>query len=110
MRRRSLDALRNRSFSRLERVVTVLVEAQLAHRVTPPDLIGRLRRMERTVREKRGDPQTLQVIESGRRLLGDTVELAPLEHALSGTPDVLLDEPLAPPAGRSWRTGFLRRS
>jgi hypothetical protein len=94
MRRKSLDALRDRSFGRLERVVTVLVEAQLMRGAAPPDLIGRLRRMERTVREDRGDPQTIQVIESGRRLLGDTDELAAPEHPPSGTQDVPPNDPL----------------
>ncbi|MHB2211467.1 hypothetical protein [Methylobacterium sp. CM6257] len=66
---------------RLERIVTVLVEAQLtAGAAAPPDLIGRLRRLERSVREDRGDPQAIQVIESGRRLLGDTDECASSER------------------------------
>jgi hypothetical protein len=100
MRRKSLDALRDRSFGRLERVVTVLVEAQLTRGAAPPDLIGRLRRMERTVREDRGDPQTIQVIESGRRLLGDTDELAAPEHPPSGTQDVPPNDPLPIPTLR----------
>lgn len=99
MRRKSLDALRNRSLGRLERVVTVLVEAQLTRGAAPPDLIGRLRRMERTVRDEKGDPQTLQVIESGRRLLGDTDELARPGNAPSAAPDVFLNKPDPPPAG-----------
>lgn len=94
MRRKSLDALKDRSLGRLERVVTVLVEAQLTCGAPPPDLIGRLRRMERTVREHRGDPQTIQVIESGRRLLGDTDELAAPEHPPSGAQDVPTNDPL----------------
>lgn len=81
MPRKSLNTLKNRSFSRLERGVTVLVEAQLTRGAAPPDLIGRLRRMERGVREDGGDPQTLQVIESARRLLGDTDVLASSELA-----------------------------
>lgn len=88
MRRKSLDAVKDRSFGRLERVVTVLVEAQLTRGAAPPDLIGRLRRMERIVREDRGDPQTIQVIESGRRLLGDMDELASPAHAPSAAQDV----------------------
>lgn len=81
MRRKSIDKLKTRSFGRLERVVTVLVEAQLTRGAPPPpDLIGRLQRMERSVREDRGDPQTIQVIESGRRLLGDASELTSTEQ------------------------------
>lgn len=76
MKRRLLKGLEGRSLGRLERVVTVLVEAQLAQgSAPPPDLIGRLRRLERRVRENQGDRQVLQVIKSGRRLLGDTGEL-----------------------------------
>lgn len=65
-RARSLEGL---SFGRLERVATVLVEAGLRDRAAvPPNLVERLRRMER---HAGGDRQTLQVIASGRRLLGD---------------------------------------
>jgi hypothetical protein len=96
MRRKSLDTLKDRSFGRLERVVTVLVEAQLTRGAAPPDLIGRLRRMERTVREDRGDPQTIQVIESGRRLLGDVGELAPAELDASSDGGVSRDDRLVP--------------
>ncbi|GAB6842953.1 hypothetical protein HNR00_003123 [Methylorubrum rhodinum] len=95
MRRKSLNSLKTCSFGRLERVVTVLVEAQLTRGAPPPpDLIDRLRRMERSVREDRGDPQTIQVIESGRRLLGDASELASSERdrslELRAWPDDLL--------------------
>lgn len=48
--------------------------------------------MEGTVREERGDPQTLHVIASGRRRLGDTDALAAPEHAPSAAQDVLPDE------------------
>lgn len=96
MRRKSLDALKDRSFGRLERVVTVLVEAQLTRGAAPPDLIGRLRRMERTVREEQGDPQTIQVIESGRRLLGDVGEPAPAEQDAASDPGVSRDDRLIP--------------
>lgn len=96
MRRKSLDALKDRSFGRLERVVTVLVEAQLTRGAAPPDLIGRLRRMERAVREDQGDPQTIQVIESGRRLLGDIGEPAPAERDAPSDPAVSRDDRLVP--------------
>ncbi|WP_066925460.1 hypothetical protein, partial [Methylobacterium sp. CCH5-D2] len=60
-----------RTFGRLERVVTALVEAGLQdHASTPPNLIERLRDLERNAAVG-GDHQVLQVIASGRRLLGD---------------------------------------
>ena len=66
-----------RTFGRLERVVTALVEAGLQDPATaPPNLIARLRDQERNAAAA-GDRQILQVIASGRRLLGD-------EQALTG--------------------------
>ncbi|TXM72779.1 hypothetical protein FV226_11430 [Methylobacterium sp. WL12] len=54
----------------MERVVTALVEAGLAEGdAVPPNLVGRLRDLERFVIEAGGDRQSLQVIASGRRLL-----------------------------------------
>lgn len=59
------------TFGSLERVVTALVEAGLQDRATaPPNLIERLRDLERNAAAG-GDRQVLQVIASGRRLLGD---------------------------------------
>ncbi|GAB6842970.1 hypothetical protein HNR00_003108 [Methylorubrum rhodinum] len=59
------------TFGRLERVVTALVEAGLQdHASAPPNLIERLRDLERNAAAG-GDRQVLQVIASGRRLLGD---------------------------------------
>lgn len=55
--------------------MTALVEAGLDHgRAAPPNLVERLRGLERSVLASEGDRQTLQVIASGRRLLGDDVE------------------------------------
>ncbi|MFC6046726.1 hypothetical protein ACFPYM_02625 [Methylobacterium hispanicum] len=52
-------------------MVTALVEAGLQDSATaPPNLIGRLRDLERNAAAG-GDRQVLQVIASGRRLLGD---------------------------------------
>lgn len=65
-----------RTFGSLERVVTALVEAGLQDpAAAPPNLIGRLRDLERNAAG--GDRQILQVIALGRRLLGD-------EQALTG--------------------------
>ena len=76
-----------RTFGRLERVVTALVEAGLQDPATaPPNLIGRLRDLERNAAAA-GDRQILQVIASGRRLLGD-------EQALTG-PGVPTDSDMA---------------
>lgn len=89
MRGTSLQSLKERSYGRLERVVTVLVEAHLTDPAAPPpDLVERLRRLERSVREARGDRQIIQVITSGRRLLGDTDELAESEPGQA--PELLL--------------------
>ncbi|TXM70733.1 hypothetical protein [Methylobacterium sp. WL120] len=50
--------------------MTALVEAGLAEGdAVAPNLIGRLRDLERFVIEAGGDRQSLQVIASGRRLL-----------------------------------------
>ncbi len=68
-RQRRRPAYEGRTFGRLERVVTALVEAGLADRAAaPPNLIERLRNLEVA---SGGDRQVLQVIASGRRLLGD---------------------------------------
>jgi len=78
-------SLEGRVLGRLERVVTVLVEAGLHDRdAAPPDLIERLRRLERDVLASDGDRQALQVIASGRRLLGDDAAPASTEE-LSAT-------------------------
>ena len=87
-------SIQGQVLGRVERVVTVLVKAGLEDHATPPDLIERLRRLERGLLASGGDPQALQVLASGRRLLGDAVELAParrdqtrvpvLPHDLSG--------------------------
>ncbi|WP_187273686.1 hypothetical protein [Methylobacterium sp. WL8] len=50
--------------------MTALVEAGLAEGdAVPPNLVGRLRDLERFVIEAGGDRQSLQVTASGRRLL-----------------------------------------
>lgn len=65
-----------RAFGRLERVVTTLVEAGLQDPAAPPpNLIERLRHLQRTAMAAGGDRQILQVIASGRRLLGDGLAL-----------------------------------
>lgn len=69
---------------RVERVVTVLVEAGLEDHAAPPDLIARLRRLELGLLASGEDRQALQVLASGRRLLGDAAELAPM-----GLPDIV---------------------
>ncbi len=64
------------TFGRLERVVTTLVEASLEDpAAAPPDLIERLRHLQRNAEAAGGDRQILQVIASGRRLLGDGLAL-----------------------------------
>lgn len=80
-----------RSFARLERVVTVLVEAKLTDGASRPDLIERLCRLEETVRKTQCDRQTLQVIESGRRLLGDANGTSSAQPV---TPLQILDDPV----------------
>jgi hypothetical protein len=62
-----------------------LVEAGLADRAAaPPNLAERLRHLERATVASGGDRQVLQVIASGRRLLGgpDAVE-KPVESSTS---------------------------
>ena len=82
MERRSSKAPSALPLGRPERVTTLLVQAHLADRTAaPPNLIARLRDMEQVVREARGDRQTLQVIASGRRLLGDAEDFSTLEPA-----------------------------
>ena len=83
--RRRGPAFEGRVFGRLERVVTALVEAGLADRAAaPPNLVERLRHLERAAVAAGGDRQVLQVIASGRRLLGepDAVE-RPVEPSAS---------------------------
>ncbi|GAA0269769.1 hypothetical protein LNAOJCKE_4949 [Methylorubrum aminovorans] len=71
MGRKRPHSFEGRTFGRLERVVTALVEAgQQDHASAPPNLIERLRDLERNAAAG-GDRQVLQVIASGRRLLGD---------------------------------------
>jgi hypothetical protein len=71
MGRKRPHPFEGRTFGRLERVVTALVEAGLQdHASAPPNLIERLRDLERNA-AARSDRQVLQVIASGRRLLGD---------------------------------------
>ncbi|SFV14437.1 MULTISPECIES: hypothetical protein [unclassified Methylobacterium] len=90
MTRHVRHSLKGRSLARLERVVTVLVEAELVEGASPPDLVARLHRLEETVRETHRDRQTLQVIASGLRLLGKANGTAPVRTASS-------DEPLEVP-------------
>lgn len=72
MGRRRTHCVEGRTLSRLERVVTTLVEAGLQDPAAPPpNLIERLRHLQRTAMAAGGDRQILQVIASGRRLLGD---------------------------------------
>lgn len=80
-------SIQRQVLGRLERVVTVLVEAGLTDHATPPDLIERLRRLELGLHASGGNPQALQVLASGRRLLGDAAELAPTH-----LPDIVLSE------------------
>lgn len=77
-RERRDRSIQSRVLGRLERVVTVLVEAGLQDRAAPPDLIERLRRLEFGLIASGEDRQALQVLASGRRLLGDAAELAPV--------------------------------
>ena len=77
MGRKRPRSFEGRTFGSLERVVTALVEAGLQDpAAAPPNLIGRLRDLERNAAAA-GDRQILQIIASGRRLLGD-------EQALTG--------------------------
>jgi len=86
MKRKLQHSPKGRTLARLERVVTVLVEAELIDGASPPDLIERLHRLEETVRETHRDRQTLQVIESGLRLLGDATGTASTRPASSCGP------------------------
>jgi hypothetical protein len=71
MGRKRPRSFEGRTFGRLERVVTALVEARLQDcAAAPPNLVERLRDLERNAATG-GDRQVLQVIASGRRLLGD---------------------------------------
>lgn len=72
MGRKRSQCVDGRAFGRLERVVTTLVEAGLQDpAAAPPNLIERLRHLQRNAVAAGGDRQILQVIASGRRLLGD---------------------------------------
>jgi hypothetical protein len=76
MGRKRSHGVEGRTFGRLERVVTTLVEAGLQDPATaPPNLIERLRHLQRNAVAAGGDRQILQVIASGRRLLGDGLAL-----------------------------------
>lgn len=87
MGRKRPRSFEGRAFGSLERVVTALVEAGLQDPATaPPSLIERLRDLEWNAAAG-GDRQVLQVIASGRRLLGD-------EQALTG-PGVPADADMA---------------
>lgn len=82
-------SVQGRVLGRVERVVTVLVEAGLKDQAAPPDLIERLRRLELGLLSSGDDRQALQVLASGRRLLGDAAELAPAQ-----LPDIVqVEEP-----------------
>jgi hypothetical protein len=75
MGRGSPSSPRVRTLGRLERAVTALVEAPLHDGSDgPPNLVQRLRLLGRSVLDADCDPQDLQVIASGRRLLGDADE------------------------------------
>ncbi len=103
MGRKRPSSFRSRTFGRLERVVTALVEAELQEAAPgPPNLVQRLRCLERSVLASERDRQTLQVIASGRRLLGDPVELAPFPER----PSLESGEGPRKAAGRSRPTGF----
>lgn len=72
MGRKGAHCVEGRTLGRLERVVTTLVEAGLQDpAAAPPNLIERLRHLQRNAMAAGGDRQVLQVIASGRRLLGD---------------------------------------
>lgn len=81
------SSIHGRVLGRVERVVTVLVEAGLKDQAAPPDLIERLRRLELGLLVSGEDRQALQVLASGRRLLGDGAELAPTQF-----PNIVLAE------------------
>ena len=71
MGRKRPRSFEGRTFGSLERVVTALVEAGLQDcAAAPPNLVERLRDLERNAATG-GDRQVMQVIASGRRLLGD---------------------------------------
>lgn len=67
----------------LERIVTSKVDAALNDGDRPKEpLISRLRELEAVVRAEGGFDQTIQVIASGRRLLGDRSQPRPAEVPL----------------------------
>lgn len=101
MGRNRSDRVEGRTFGRLERVVTTLVEAGLRDPATaPPNLIERLRHLQRNAVAAGGDRQILQVIASGRRLLGDGLALtgpgAPTDPGMVEAPSA--GAPLRDPA------------
>lgn len=60
-----------------ERLITALVVATLEDASEPAThLVERLRTLEISARRARAEPQMLQVVASGRRLLGDTEDLS----------------------------------
>lgn len=62
----------NSRMAKLQHIVTKLVTATLADAgESKPDTIGRLRRVESRAQKVGADPQTMQIILSGCRLLGD---------------------------------------
>jgi len=64
--------------STLQRLVTVLVTTHLARATEGrADTITRLQHLEQAAWTMGADRQTLQVITSGRRLLGDASDLTP---------------------------------
>ncbi|MBN4098372.1 MULTISPECIES: hypothetical protein [Methylobacterium] len=64
--------------STLQHLVTVLVTAQLGRATEDRvDIITRLQHLEQAAWTTGADRQTLQVITSGRRLLGDASDLTP---------------------------------
>lgn len=92
MGRRRRPAFEGRIFGRLERVVTALVEAGLNDRASPPpNLAERLQHLERVAFVSGGDRQVLQVIASGRRLLGEPDE--PRRSVMPSTSGLVRDTP-----------------
>jgi hypothetical protein len=91
----TIPQLDQNELSILQRLVTDLVTKQLGHATAGHvDMIARLQHLEQAAWTTGADRQTLQVITSGRRLLGDASDL---------TPDALKRRPVRKrPADRSY--------
>lgn len=67
-------------WQRLERIVTAKADAAMGRDESARErLVPHLRGLERTARAERANAQTIQIIASARRVLGDASALGPIE-------------------------------